>query len=239
MCAPKIHLVSSVRRAGFTLIELLAVIAIIAVLSALTLVGIQKARQAADRSGSLSNLRITVLAVLSYANDNKQALPHKSDQNVDAYGRGYGVGFVGTKMMDPYLNWMDAAWFDPIIAKQQNRSDYAFTSNDYKWRGRIQYNLGLTGGLSSYMGATGRTLPIRINTIIRPSEAFLLANLDSGGRGGYYNGYANVAFADGSVRPVQDVTYLSSALPSQSPSVILDYRSAVAGKPAGLRGFDW
>lgn len=235
---------------GFTLVELLAVIVVIAILSALALAGTQKARQAADRSASLANLRKTILAVMAYANDNKQALPDKSDDASGAYGRGYGASFVGTKLMDPYLDWMDAAWFDPIIAKQQNRSDYAPTSGDYKWRGRIQYNIGLTGGLASYASASGtnwngsttliRRLPIRLNTIVRPSEAYVLANLDSGGRGGYHNGYAHVAFADGSVRPVPDVNHQYSTAPTRSPGVIRDYRNgAVVGKPPGMRGYDW
>jgi len=57
-------------RRGFTLIELLVVIAIIAILAAILFPVFAQAKQAAKRTGTLSNLKQNVLGVILYANDN-------------------------------------------------------------------------------------------------------------------------------------------------------------------------
>lgn len=225
-------------------------VAIVVVLAGILLTVTRSVRQNAYQAQSRTNLRGCMVAILAYANDNKLALPDMNDGTVGTYSRGLGAGYVATKLMDPYLNYMNDAWFDPLVSRAQNRANYAPSSTDYAWRGRVQYNQGLTGGLASYASTTGmnwnstvslfRKLPIHLNTIVRPANAYVLANIDSGGRGGYNNGYANVAFADGSVRSVPDISYLSTAAPSKSPGVVLDYRNAnVPGHPSGLQGYDW
>ncbi len=62
-------------RKSFTLIELLVVIAIIAILASLLLPALSKARQAAQSSKCLSNLKQTGLLIAMYAGDNDGFVP--------------------------------------------------------------------------------------------------------------------------------------------------------------------
>src|SRR4051794_38248515 len=62
-------------RQGFTLIELLVVIAIIAILAALLLPALARAKEKANRTVCVNNLRNLALAMSMYAHDNNDALP--------------------------------------------------------------------------------------------------------------------------------------------------------------------
>lgn len=78
-------------RRGFTLVELLVVVAIIAVLISILLPATRRAREAANRTVCLSNLRQFGLAFQLYANDHRNQIP-----------LGYGVG---QKQLN-YLLWI-------------------------------------------------------------------------------------------------------------------------------------
>jgi len=59
---------------GFTLIELLVVISIISLIIAILLPALQGARTAAQKTGSISNVRQIQLAIHAYATDNSESL---------------------------------------------------------------------------------------------------------------------------------------------------------------------
>jgi prepilin-type N-terminal cleavage/methylation domain-containing protein len=69
------------RRTGFTLVELLVVIGIIAILIALLLPTLAKAREQANRTACLSNLRQLSVAAVQYAHNYKGQFP------IEAYER--------------------------------------------------------------------------------------------------------------------------------------------------------
>lgn len=80
------------RRLAFTLIELLVVIAIIAILAAILFPVFAQAKNAAKKTSDLSNLKQSVMAVLMYANDADDYMPHYN----------WPEGYIFTTRVLPY-----------------------------------------------------------------------------------------------------------------------------------------
>src|SRR5665213_2332622 len=76
----------SCRRRGFTLVELLTVIGIIALLISILLPTLTKAREAAQRTACLSNLRQVHLAFVFYAQAFGDQVPIGCRNNVNLGG---------------------------------------------------------------------------------------------------------------------------------------------------------
>jgi prepilin-type N-terminal cleavage/methylation domain-containing protein len=139
------------RRAGFTLIELLIVIAIIAVLVSLTIPAVVKAREAANRTTCMNNLRQIGVACTAY-HDNVGYYPTAGldDYSAPNYPA-YTTGTVGTN--NPY-------------AGVQQTAGWAFQILPY-----LDEQLVWTGGTaSSAASRMTETLKSPIRTYVCPSR---------------------------------------------------------------------
>lgn len=92
------------KRTAFTLIELLVVIAIIAILAGILLPVIGKAREQADSTKCLNNLRQIATAMLTYTGEHEDELPGPlTAEQFPTFSAGSTEGSL-PELLDPYLN---------------------------------------------------------------------------------------------------------------------------------------
>jgi prepilin-type N-terminal cleavage/methylation domain-containing protein len=170
---PLVKIPALYSRRGFTLVELLVVIGIIAVLISILLPALTRAREAANRTACLSNLRSIGQMFFLYAQDNKRQIPLGTESNV--YQESYwirranrfctwGPFFQGGYMKSPGIFYCPSSQ-DPFY--QFNGQDNAFDPANQNTRAgyflRPMYYDGtpvlwrMTGSVSA-PPVTGRTV---------------------------------------------------------------------------------
>jgi prepilin-type N-terminal cleavage/methylation domain-containing protein/prepilin-type processing-associated H-X9-DG protein len=116
-------------RRGFTLVELLVVIGIIAVLIGLLLPSLGRARESANRTKCLSNLRQIGMALIQYCNDNKGYFP--------------ATARAGNQFQEDFIYWQQPQqyWNTSATGGQAVFTGYNYRDLDH---GALQRYLGNT-----------------------------------------------------------------------------------------------
>ena len=111
-------------RAGFTLVELLVVIGIIVILIAILLPALAKAREQANRTACLNNLRQLATAAIAYAHEYKGVYPVEAYETIPLVNQMYlspdlfrtdmyGLMKFGPKHVAPATNAPNPVWQCP------------------------------------------------------------------------------------------------------------------------------
>ncbi len=176
---------------GFTLIELLVVIAIIAILAAMLLPALAKAKEKANRTLCLSNLRQWGLSLNMYLDDNQQIFP---DFSIPSTAPGAPGGYSQDK-----INWTDltsfqlagsggSAWFNALPTYVSQNPLWQFAPNPTNFvNGRNVFTCPTARFYSAELdvytrvafsyainfkgtnGATAIALPFRVTQVLHPS----------------------------------------------------------------------
>jgi prepilin-type N-terminal cleavage/methylation domain-containing protein len=151
---------------AFTLIELLVVIAIIAILAALLLPSLSRARQTAQGSSCLNNLRQWGFATQMFAGDNQDFLPKDGTPNGTSVSEGWYNDLPRVLGLPCYreMPWRTNALIDP------GRSLWICPSNPRRSNGNNLFHYCL----NEHVNGLGTGNQVKLTSLPRPAQTVWL-----------------------------------------------------------------
>jgi len=208
---------------GFSLIELLVVVSIIAVLASMLMPAVGTVRNAARTVGCLGNLRQLGMAYALYADDNNDQLANKA---------------TGLNSLNP-----DPTQFVDYVATNERSwkcTDTVLAAKNGGWPYYVNWRTTNPGSITMlYPGASA----VSIARIRNRGVAMVLADLDSGSKGGYHRGQSCMLTADWRVQSRIDrsqvIAYaLATGYADPGPTVAAEH---IATRPldSKLKGYTY
>lgn len=172
-------------RHAFTLIELLVVISIIALLVSLLLPALSSAREAAEMTQSLSNLRQLQVGMHAYAGENDQKLPLPKSANTGTHPEAIWAAILYHKQ---YVSDISAFWGPGRDTRDLSAMSHLATYWDASHWTYVGYAMNGDGsdGSPAYLDRIDRASP-------RPSDTMAMSEgwrSDASYRAGWFAGSA-------------------------------------------------